>query len=159
MEMVSKISLIDYLQNQSQIYCECPFCTEIFRLNEARLTFGKRARRDLLDKLREQREQFNESLNEAREDAKKRSRAVSKGLMLESICPYLPDFKHHPRDARFLGDPIDFVVFQGLFPTKKVNELTVIEVKSGNSRMNETEESIKKAIDKGKVSFELIRIE
>jgi len=51
------------------------------------------------------------------------------------------------------------VIFQGLFPTKKVKELTVIEVKSGNSRMNETEESIKKAIDKGKVSFELIRIE
>ena len=159
MKMVAKTSLIDYLKSQSQIYCECPFCAEIFRLNEARLTFGEKARRDLLDRLRQQREQFRGLLYNAREDAKKRSRAVSKGLMLESICPYLPDFRHHPRDARFLGDPIDFVVFQGLFPEKKVRGLTVIEVKSGTSKMTEAEKSIKKAIDKGKVSFELIRIE
>ena len=156
--MVSKIALSDYLKAQSQIYCECPCCGEMFRLNEARLTFGKKAKKDLLDRLREQRQQFDGLLQKAREDAKKRSRAVSKGLMLENICPYLPNFKYHPRDARFLGDPIDFVVFDGLFQNEKVREPTIIEVKSGDSRLNEAEKSVEKAIEKGKFNFELLRV-
>jgi predicted Holliday junction resolvase-like endonuclease len=156
--MSSKIALIDYLKAQSQIYCECPVCGELFRLNKAKLTFGKRARKDLLDKLREAKEEFEMHVQEAREDAKKRSRAVSKGLMLENICPYLPDFKYHPRDARFLGDPIDFVVFDGLFPSKRVKELTILEVKSGDSKMGDTELSIKKAVERGKVNFDLIQL-
>jgi len=156
--MVSKIALSDYLKAQSQIYCECPCCGEMFRLNEARLTFGKKAKKDLLDRLREQRGQFDELLLKARKDARKRSRAVSKGLMLEHICPHLPTFKHHPRDARFLGDPIDFVIFDGLFSKKKVNEIIIAEVKSGGSKMKEAEKSVKKAVDKGKVSFELIQV-
>lgn len=127
-------------------------------MNEARLTFGKRARKDLLDKLREAREEFEIQVQEAREDAKKRSRAVLKGHMLESICPYLPDFKYHPRDARFLGEPIDFVVFNGLFPGKRVDELTILEVKSGHSKMTDTELSIKKAVEKGRVNFDLIQL-
>jgi len=157
--MVSKIALIDYLMAQSQIYCECPVCMEMFRLNEARLTFGKIARKDLLSKLREQREQFAEVLQKARKDARKRSRAISKGMMLEHICPHLPTFKHHPRDARFLGDPIDFVIFNGLFSKKKVDEIIIAEVKSGNSKMGETEKSVEKAVEKGKVNFELIQVE
>ena len=152
---MSRVTLIDYLKTQSQIYCKCPFCQEIFRLNEARLTFGKRARRDLLDRLREIREDFVSRLQEERHDA---SRAVSKGHMLESVCPYLPGFKYHPRDARFLGDPIDFVAFDGLFSSRKVRELTILEVKSGSSKMSETETSIKRAVEKGRVSFDLIQL-
>jgi predicted Holliday junction resolvase-like endonuclease len=151
-------SYIDYLKAQTEIYCQCPACSEIFRLSEARITFGKKARKDLLDRLREERGNFQTRLFEAREDAKKRSRAVSKGFMLESVCPYLPDFSYHPRDARFLGDPIDFIVFNGLFTRNKVDDLTILEVKSGNSRMDDTEQSIKKAVERGKVNFELIRL-
>lgn len=157
--MVSKIALIDYLMAQSQIYCECPVCMEMFRLNEARLTFGIKAKRDLLSKLREQQQQFNEVLQKARKDARKRSRAISKGMMLEHICPHLPTFKHHPRDARFLGDPIDFVIFNGLFSSKKVDEIIIAEVKSGDSKMSEEEKSVQKAVEKGKVNFELIQVE
>ena len=97
-------------------------------------------------------------LMKEREDARMRSRAVSKGLMLENISPYLPTFKHHPRDARFLGDPIDFVIFDGLFPKGKIKKLTITEIKSGNSRMNEVEKSVKTAVEKGRVDFELIRV-
>ena len=157
--MSSKSALINYLKLQPQIYCECPKCGELFRLNEAKLTFGEKARKDLLDKLRETREEFRVRLAEEREDAKKRSRAVSKGLMLENICPYLPNFKHHPRDARFLGDPIDFVIFDGLYPTKDVKELTIMEVKTGTSSMSDIELSIKKAVEKGRVNFDLIQLE
>ncbi|MEM3641478.1 MAG: Holliday junction resolvase-like protein [Candidatus Bathyarchaeia archaeon] len=156
--MVSKVALVDYLKTQSEIYCECPFCSEIFRLNEAKLMFGKKAKKDLLDRLRELKSEFERRLEEEREDARKRSRAVSKGMMLENICPYLPNFKHHPRDARFIGDPIDFVIFDGLFSKGRISEVVVAEVKSGNATLNDVEKSIKRAIEKGRVDFELLRI-
>lgn len=157
--MVSKVSLMHYLQAQSEIYCECPFCQEVFRLNEARLTFGKRAKKDLLDRMRKLREELEARLLEARIDARKRSRAVSKGLMLEHICPYLPTFKHNPRDARFLGDPIDFIIFDGLFAKENVTSLTIAEVKSGSSQLTPMEKSIKRAVEKGRVDFEMIKQE
>lgn len=136
--MPHEVSLIEYLKTQPEVYCECPFCQEVFRLNEARLTYGRKARKDLLDRMRRLREELDARLTEARVDARKRSRAISKGLMIEHICPYLPTFNHHPRDARFLGDPIDFIIFDDLFSKQKVTNLTIAEVKSGNSQLTST---------------------
>lgn len=129
----------------------------MFRLNEARLTYGKRARKDLLDRIRKLREDLEADLLEARIDARKRSRAISKGLMLEHICPYLPAFNHNPRDARFLGNPMDFVIFDGLFAKENVTGLTVVEVKTGNSQLTPVEKSIQKAVEMGRISFEIIK--
>lgn len=157
--MVSKIALIDYLKAQSELYCECPWCQELFRLNEAKLTYGKRAKKDLLDRIQKLTNEFKGRIFEERADARKRSRAVSKGFMLEHVCPYLPSFTHHPRDAIFLGDPIDFVIFNGLFKKGRVSNVTIAEVKSGASRLTPGEKSIEKAVRKGKVDFELIRTE
>jgi predicted Holliday junction resolvase-like endonuclease len=109
--------------------------------------------------MRKLREDFELSLTQERADARKRSRAVSKGFMLEHVCPYLPNFTHHPRDARFLGDPVDFVIFDGIFGKGKVSRLTIAEIKSGSSKLTASEKSIQRAIEKGKVEFELIRTE
>ena len=49
---------------------------------------------------------------EIREDAINRSRAVTVGKVSEHIVPHLPEFTYNPRDARFLGSPVDFVVFE-----------------------------------------------
>jgi predicted Holliday junction resolvase-like endonuclease len=121
------------------------------------LTYGKKARKDLLDRMRKLREELEARLSEARIDARKRSRAVSKGLMLEHICPYLPTFNHNPRDARFLGDPIDFVIFDGLFAQENVTSLTIAEVKSGSSKLTPMEKSIQRAVERGRVDFEIIK--
>ena len=163
-------SLVDYLKKQSQIFCQCPICREIFRLSESRITWGKIAKKDLLDKIREQKAGFDESLlklqgeyeeqfTAQRADAVKRSRSSSLGKMLEHISPYFPSFKHNPRDARFIGDPIDYVLFKGVYEDRTVDEIILAEIKSGKSRLNTTERSVKKAIENGKVRFEEIRVE
>ena len=41
------------------------------------------------------------------------SRAVLKGKMAEQFAPILPEFQYLPSDAKFLGDPVDYVVFDG----------------------------------------------
>ena len=49
-----------------------------------------------------------------RRDAIQRSQAVTVGKVSEHFVPYLPGFKYNPKDARFIGSPIDFVIFDGL---------------------------------------------
>ena len=49
-----------------------------------------------------------------RQDAIQRSLAVTIGKVSEQLVPYLPDFPFNPKDARFLGSPVDLVVFDGM---------------------------------------------
>ena len=44
---------------------------------------------------------------EIRKDAVKKSKAVVAGKVTEQIAPFLPEFKYNPKDARFIGSPID----------------------------------------------------
>jgi predicted Holliday junction resolvase-like endonuclease len=55
-----------------------------------------------------------ETEKEIRKDAIDKSQSVTMGKMTEHIVPYLPGFRFNPSDARFIGSPIDFVVFDGL---------------------------------------------
>ena len=43
-----------------------------------------------------------------------KSKAVIAGKVTERIIPYLPEFRYNPKDARFIGSPIDLIVFDGL---------------------------------------------
>jgi predicted Holliday junction resolvase-like endonuclease len=85
-----------------------------------------------------------------------RSRAVISGQVSEQMAPYLPGFNHNPSEARFIGKPIDFVVFSGL-DGKSVEEVVFVEVKTGGSRVSPVERSLKDAIEGGRVRWEEYR--
>ena len=88
-----------------------------------------------------------------RKDAVKRSKAVINGQVAEQIAPFLPDFPANPSDARFIGKPVDFIVFSGLSENEKIDEILFVEVKTGKSLLSEREKEVKKAIEKGKVHY------
>jgi len=88
---------------------------------------------------------FEEKLPVIREEAIKQSRAVLSGQFSEQIAPYLPDFPYKPTEARFIGKPIDFVVFKGM-DDKKIDEVVFVEVKSGQSQLSKTEKALKDTI-------------
>lgn len=102
-------------------------------------------------------------------DAKKRSvntsRAVLKGKMAEQFAPVFPQFEYLPSDAKFLGDPVDYVVFSGYSEFREglrsADEIEVvfIDIKSGQARLSKGQQAIAKAIAEGKVRFETIRID
>src|SRR5207244_3901928 len=46
------------------------------------------------------------------------SRSTLKGQIAEQMAPLLAGFPYQPADARFLGDPIDYVVFNGYTSVK-----------------------------------------
>ena len=101
--------------------------------------------------------------------AKKRSvntsRAVLKGKMAEQFAPFFPEFTYLPSDAKFLGDPVDYVVFSGYSEfregLKSADEIEVvlIDIKSGQARLTKGQQAIAQAIEQGRVRFETIRID
>ncbi|MBI2043908.1 hypothetical protein HYT24_00915 [Candidatus Pacearchaeota archaeon] len=92
-----------------------------------------------------------------RQDAIMKSRAVLSGQFSEQLAPYLPDFPYKPTECRFLGKPVDFIVFKGS-DEKNIDEIVFVEVKSRNSKLSEKEKSLKNAIEKKKVRFEEYRV-
>lgn len=96
-------------------------------------------------------------VEEEKKKAIEKSRHVLKGQFNEHLSPFMDNFPVKASECRFLGAPIDFICFSGL-DEKNVEEVVFIEVKSGKAQMNQTERSIKKAIENKNVRFETYRI-
>ena len=102
-------------------------------------------------------------------DAQKRSvntsRAVLKGKMAEQFAPILPEFQYLPSDAKFLGDPVDYVVFDGYSNFRDGDgdaediEVILLDIKSGGARLSKGQQAIAQAIREGRVRFETLRID
>lgn len=101
--------------------------------------------------------EFEEKLPEIRKDAISQSRAILAGQFSEQLAPYLPDFPYKPTEVRFIGKPIDFLVFKGM-DDKNINEVVFVEVKSASSRITEVEKSLKNAIEAKKVLWREYRV-
>ena len=93
---------------------------------------------------------------QARKSAVTQSRAVLGGKFTEQMTPYLPDFKYDPTEARFIGSPIDMIVFPGL-SSGNPKEIVIIEIKSGSKyQLTQTEKKIQQLVENGMVRWELI---
>jgi len=99
----------------------------------------------------------NNEVPRHRKDAILKSRSVLSGMFSEQLAPYFPDFNFKPTEIKFLGKPVDFIVFKGL-DDKKIDEIVFVEVKSGKSKLTTTEKSLKEVVEKKKVRWEEYRI-
>lgn len=93
----------------------------------------------------------------ARRDAVLRSQAVTVGKVFEQLVPYLPDFPFNPKDARFVGSPVDFVVFDGL-SDGAVRRVVFVEVKTGGGELSTRERRVRDAVERGRVEWEVLRV-
>tara|TARA_Y100000592_G_C5475349_1_gene321965 strand:- start:2777 stop:3457 length:681 start_codon:yes stop_codon:yes gene_type:complete len=96
----------------------------------------------------------------ARQDALKRSRSVMRGQATEHLAPYVME-NTNPKDCRFLGNPIDYIVFDGLSAVtdktaKEINGIKFVDIKTGKSTLSTTQRRIRDAIKEGRVSFEIV---
>ena len=101
--------------------------------------------------------QHEEKIPGIREVAIKQSRAVLSGQFSEQIAPYLPDFPYKPTEARFIGKPVDFVVFKGM-DEKKIDEVVFVEVKSGQSQLSSVEKTLRETVQNKKVSWDEYKV-
>jgi len=101
-----------------------------------------------------------ECTNDIRKDSVNRSRSTLKGRISEQMAPLLPEFPFSPADARFIGNPIDFVVFDGYTNAKDdkggMIGVVLVEVKKGKGRLTREEGLIKKAVEEGRVSWRTV---
>lgn len=127
---------------------------------------AERARivQDYESRIHELESQHSETLTHARRQSADQSRAVLKGKMAEQIAPLLPGFAYWPADARFLGDPVDYVIFNGYSAVKDNGdadeelEVVILDIKQGKSMLTSGQRQIAKAVEAGRVRFEVVRV-
>jgi predicted Holliday junction resolvase-like endonuclease len=98
-----------------------------------------------------------ETEKEIRQDAIGKSQSVTIGKMTEHIVPYLPGFRFNPADARFIGSPIDFVVFDGL-SDDSVKKIVFVEIKTGSSNLSTRERSVRNAVQDRNIEWLEVKV-
>jgi predicted Holliday junction resolvase-like endonuclease len=83
--------------------------------------------------------------------SQKKSSEVRLGHIAETLAPFLDQFEFDPEACTFLGKPIDYISFGE-------EEITFIEVKSGNSQLNNNQRRVRDLIKDKKVGWKEIRI-
>tara|TARA_R100000908_G_C3749176_1_gene143999 strand:- start:32 stop:529 length:498 start_codon:yes stop_codon:yes gene_type:complete len=93
-----------------------------------------------------------------RDDAYKRSRAVGFGKTIEHFVPFMEGFPVKAKDVQFYGNPVDYIGIKNRNSKTKC-EVHFIEVKSGSSNLNQHQRNIKKAVDEGRVYFDIVEVD
>ena len=83
--------------------------------------------------------------------SQKKSGEVRLGHIAETLAPFLDQFDFDPENCTFLGKPIDYISFGD-------DEITFIEVKSGNSQLNKKQRYIRDQVKAKLVSWKEVRI-
>jgi len=148
---------------ESNLYAECP-CGGEFKLSKSILfdgtkPFPKKAleiQKRLKKELKDREDELKKRRKLATKKAQITTKAVNIGKNLEKVLPTMRDFKWTIPDTKFLGDPIDLMVFNGL-SVNKVKSIDFIEVKSGKARLNNRQKAIRDAIEEQKVSYKVFK--
>ncbi|HSD56583.1 MAG TPA: Holliday junction resolvase-like protein [Methanotrichaceae archaeon] len=97
-----------------------------------------------------------------KQDTLDKSRAVLKGKIGEQMAPVLPEFRYNPADARFLGSPIDYIIFDGYSEAKegrgKIRRIVLMDVKTGNARLSPIEKKVRDAVAAGSIEWETLEL-
>jgi predicted Holliday junction resolvase-like endonuclease len=106
---------------------------------------------------------LEEAVQTARKDSLKRSRSVLRGQATEHLAPYILK-DTNPKDYRFLGNPIDYVCFEGLSDlldgkTNEIISVHFIDIKTGKATLNKSQRRIRDAIKDSRVQFSIINLD
>lgn len=148
----------------SALIAQCPKCDKDFKLSESLIFDGTKAFPGAAEKIRLQLVQL---LEEREKDlakrkisvdvtAEKKAMEVGFGKIIEKFIPAYRDLKLQFAECRPLYDPIDVLVFNGLL-NRKVNSVTFLEIKSGNSRLNTHQKMIRDAVLEKKVEMRVLK--
>ena len=151
--------LINFLQ-QNGFKANCPSCREGIKLKDASLfsvdNFNAQAKQLLnvkKEELKIQREAISKKKSSTQQRVETTTKSVNKGFILERLAPVLEHFPFDKNDCRSLFDPIDYVIFEGLQKTGKVQKIFFVDIKSGKAKLKANQKAIKQMIEQKKVEF------
>ncbi len=93
----------------------------------------------------------------AQNQAIKKSRSVIIGQVTEQIAPLLKNFPFNPKDMVFLGKWVDYIIIKDLHKGNP-SKIIFLEIKTGQSQLNQNELKIKRLVDTKKIEYRLIRL-
>ena len=103
--------------------------------------------KELYETIDQEQEKFKKLLSQ------KKSSETRLGMVGEQLVPFLDGFKYNPRDLQFLGQPIDYILFDF-----DLGKIVFIEIKTGNSKLSKNQKIVRDIIKTGRVYFEQIRL-
>ena len=79
------------------------------------------------------------------------------------MAPYIIE-STNPKDYRFLGNPIDYVCFEGLSDlldgkTDEITSIRFIDIKTGKASLNKSQRRIRDAIKDSRVQFSVVNLD
>ena len=108
--------------------------------------------KELLEKFESLESQLKEETeNRKKVFSQKKSSEVRLGSIAETLAPFLDQFEFDPENCTFIGKPIDYISFGD-------DEITFIEVKSGQSKLNSKQRHIRDQVKAKLVGWKEIRI-
>lgn len=112
----------------------------------------KRKESELITKQQELEKKLEEeTLARKKVLSQKKSGEVRLGHIAETLAPFLDQFDFEPERCSFMGQPIDYISFGD-------DEITFIEVKSGNSQLSQKQRHIRDLVKAKLVSWKEVRI-
>ena len=102
-------------------------------------------------------QEWKEKLEKLRSEIADKQRAGIKGKITEMFAPYLEGFPFKASECKFIGDPIDYVVFEGL-DNRDITGIHFLDVKADSSELKKHQRQIKEIIEqKGNIGFKAFR--
>lgn len=94
---------------------------------------------------------------ELRQDAITRSMGVNFGKITEHLLPFSNHLtQFDPRDVRFIGSPVDLMIFDGATQKKDIIDIYLVEIKTGSGKLSKKQKSIRDAIEDHRVYWKPI---
>jgi predicted Holliday junction resolvase-like endonuclease len=181
---VDEKQVLGFLNDKNHIFGICPCCNEIFSLSEVVISIGSvktiKEKKEILkvqnnklnleDQL-EDKENIAEDLKyeiiDLNDDLRQNDTEVLREVKIlgrkeattatKNLLPFFKKKSFDPRDARLIFSPISFVLYKGLTENKQVDEVLLISKKKKTTVYEKVITSIKSAVKKGNISFDVIR--
>ena len=152
-------ALIEFLRH-GKFIAECPACGGSFKLSATPLfdaeNFTPEAKALLDEKkaeIRNRKAQLKNLAGNTRARIENTTKTVNIGFILERLAPALNGFRFDKNDCRSLFDPIDYVIFEGLNKTGKVQRIIFTDIKTGDARLKKMQKAIKQAVENKKIEL------
>lgn len=107
-------------------------------------------KQNLIEKL--EKDLYNEEQSRKTLLSQKKSSEIRLGQVAEKLAPFLEEFPYSPEDAIFLGQPIDYIVFDD-------SSIVFLEIKTGKSQLSAKQRHIRDLIKNKYVEWKEVRIQ
>ncbi len=106
-----------------------------------------------------------DELEKTVKDSVNRSRTILRGKTVEQFAPFTEEFTKDfaPSDAKFLGSPIDYIIFKNASAVTDGEDVPVtiylMDVKTGKSQLNKVQRAIKEAVLNHRIEWKTLEFD